>query len=260
MKTIVLYNFKGGCFKSTGTIHLAAGLAVRGKKVLIIDTDPQAHATRMAGLRPSPALYDLLVRDASLKDVIRAIPSEQYTPDGMTNNGSLFVIGSNEEARTIPMQMDDPLALRERLEALDGVIDIVVIDTPPTPSLLSIVIYMAADYALYPTKCEVMHFDGLRQALVHRERAQHLRIGRNLGDIHVLGILPVMYRGKTQEHSEQRQLLIEQYGSLVWSPITDSIVWAEASRHRSPVFKYAPDSAAAKQAWGLVGEVEGRVS
>lgn len=78
MKIITLLNEKGGVGKTTIATHIAAGLAVRGMRVLLVDADPQGHATVSLGLQKEPGLYDLLVRDATFKSVLRFIPPKAY--------------------------------------------------------------------------------------------------------------------------------------------------------------------------------------
>jgi cellulose biosynthesis protein BcsQ len=100
--------------------------------------------------------------------------------------------------------------------------------TSPTPSLLHGSIYLATDYIIYPTKCEYLSFDGLVESIKHREAAQAHRDKWNLGPIEVLGIVPTMYRNQTIEHSENLKELRQQFGDLVWPPIHQRTIWAEA--------------------------------
>lgn len=260
MQTVALYNFKGGSFKSTGTVNIATGLAIKGYRVLVIDTDPQAHATQMLGLAAEPCLYNLLARPESTKltDVLRVADKALYTPEGRTVTGDVVVISSNEESRLIPMQMRDPLLLMNNLRKLSSAFDVALIDTAPTPSLMLTVIQLAIDAVLYPTKCEALHIDGLTHAMAWTESLRSLRETSNLGAAKILGILPAIYRSATLEHAEQRQHLIDAYGDLVWKPVPDRIIWAEAARMMQPVFTYAPNSSAAKDGWKLVDEFEKR--
>lgn len=260
MKTVALYNFKGGSFKSTATMNIAAGLAIKGRRVLVIDTDPQAHTTQMFGLPAEPCLYNLLVRPESTKltDALRVADKSRYVPDGREATGDVIVISGNEESRLIPMQMKNPLLLRAYIQKLASTFDVALIDTAPTPSLMLTVIQLAIDAVLYPTKCEALHIDGLTHAMEWTESMRELRQTSNLGDTETLGILPAIYRSSTLEHAEQRQVLIDAYGELVWKPVPDRIIWAEAARMMQPVFTYAPNSVAAKDGWKLVNEFEKR--
>lgn len=259
MLTVAIWNFKGGSFKTTATHTLATGLALLGKRVLVIDTDPQAHTTQMLGLKPKASLYDLLVRNAPLNEVIDRAPKQLYDPEKRAK-GEVIVIRSNDETGLIPMKMNDPLLLRDKVEALDNIVDFALIDTSPTPSLLSAVINIAADGVIYPTKCEALHLDGLVRAIEYTERINDMRGRVNLTAMRSLGILPAIFRRKTLEHTDLLKSLLKEYQEDVWKPIPDSILWAEAARNRQPIFTYAPNSNAAQAGLGMVDEFLERVS
>ena len=254
MKIVTLSNFKGGCGKSTSATHIASGLAIRGKRVVLVDGDPQAHATLMFGLQEEPALYDLLVRNAPFEKTLRPVRPNVYTSDGQTT-GELFVIPSNVETRSIPLHITDPFVMHKRLHQLDNWADLIVIDTSPTPSLLQTVIFVATDAMIYPTKCEALSFDGLNKSLGFRDEAQPMREKYGLSPVELMGIIPIMYRSSTIEHNELLGALKRNFGDLVWRPIPQRTVWAEASRMRQPVFAVAPETKAAQDAWYMVDQV-----
>lgn len=248
MKVITVLNEKGGVGKTTITTTVAAGLAARGYRVLIVDADAQGHATRALGLAKYPGLYDLLVRDANLQAVIKPIPTNRY---GCSGSSTLGIIGSNVETRNIANSISDSYALVKRLAPLAGMFDLVMFDTSPTPSLLHGSIYMATDIILYPTLCEFWSFDGLAESMMHHSSVQGMK------DIRIGGIIPTRYRAATIEHSENLNNLKEKFGDLVWNPITERIAWAEASTYQVPIFVHDQKSDAAAQAWTLVDRVEG---
>lgn len=255
MQTIAIYNFKGGSFKTTATHTLATGLAIRGKRVLVIDTDPQAHATKVLGIQPRGGLYDLMARKAQWRDVLEVAPVEQYSQKKI--KGGILVVPGNDETQFIPLKVRNPLTLRNHLAKVAQHFDVCLIDTSPTPSMMSAVIYLAADKVLYPTKCEVLHIDGLQQALDNRDETNQLRKQSNLPQIEIFGVLPAIYRKNTLEHSEYLEVLKQEHGQIVWQPVADRIVWAEAARMMQPVFTYAPGSKAADDAWRLIQRFEG---
>lgn len=252
MKVITLLNEKGGVGKTTLAVHIAAGICSFGKNVLLVDTDSQGHAGIALGMPKKPALYDLLIRDAYWKDVLTPIPPERYggsRPDG------LLLLASNIETRGIPLMLNDEYALDTRLRQLERTVDVVVIDTPPTPSLFHVAVLRATDAIIVPTKCETLSFDGLLESLLHVGNANQERSKGDLARIRVLGIVPTMYRPNTLEHAENLKALRERYGDLVWDAIYQRTVWAEASTARKTVFNFALSSEAAREALNLVKRV-----
>lgn len=257
MKIMTLSNEKGGVGKTTIAVHLAAGLAVQGKRVLLIDADAQANATSALGLGEEPGFYDLLVRNANWKQVLRVVTPEVYEPPDVRARGLLAVLPGNSETQLIAQKIDDAYAIDNRLKELESSLDYVVIDTSPTPSLLHGAIYLATDALIYPTLCETFSLQGLIKTMSRREALANNRMKATGRTIHTLAIIPTMYRPKTIEHSENLAALHEQFGAdLVWDPIPLSIIWSEAATLRRTVFSIAPQSQAAEYVWGFVQRVE----
>lgn len=252
MKVLSLLNEKGGVGKTTLATHIAAGLAIRGNRVLLIDADPQGHATVTFGLKKEPMLHDLLVRDLPFKQAIRRVPPETYGKPGSPVTGELLVIPSDMSTRVIPLMTSDVMVVRNRINELERVIDVVIFDTAPTPSLLHGSIYMTTDAILYPTKCEYLSFDGLIESMKHREEASKARVTMGLKEVVIGGILPTMYRPGTQADDYGIEMLKKQFGSLVWPAINLRTVWNQASFARRILFNFAPDTQAAKEAWRTV--------
>ncbi len=256
MKIITLLNEKGGVGKTTLATHIAAGLAIRGLRVILADADAQGLATVSMGLAKEPGLYNLLVRDAPFKDVLRIVPPEWYQVPDHPSEGRLYVVPSNTETRSIATQISDAFTVLNRFRELEDAIDVVIFDTSPTPSLLHGSIYLATDAILYPTKCEYLSFDGLVESLTHRERVEPARAKWGLSKVDVMGIVPMMYRGSTVLHQENLTQLREQFGGLVWPEIAMRTIWAEASNLRQLLYSFAPSSSSAQECWDLVERVE----
>ena len=248
MIVITIGNEKGGVGKTTTATTLAAGLAHRGRRVLLIDADAQGHATRALGLNKEPALYNWLVRDASYHEVLRPVPPERYDGNASTR---FYIVPSNVETRNIANSISDAYAVVDALEPLAQVFDFALIDTSPTPSLLHGAIYLATDYMVFPTLCEYWAFDGLAESMNHLKSVSHVH------QVRTAGIVPFRVRLQTLEHSENLERLRGQFGNLVWDPIPDSIVWAEAAAFQLPVFVHAPDHSAAHMAWRMVDRANG---
>lgn len=258
MQTITLLNEKGGVGKTTLAIHIAAGLACRGKRVLLIDGDPQGHATVRMGLKKEPGLYNLLVRDASWEEVVRTVPPERYGITGeRLPTGRLWVLPSNVETRNIANSISDADLLALRLDELTEQVDVVVIDTSPTPSLLHGAFYTATDAIIYPTKLTYTSFDGLVESIRRRQAADNSRASRwGLPRIEVMGVVPVEYRANTVEQQENLVELQKQFGALVWLPIAQRTVWTESESRALPVYALEANGHAAMDAWELVDRVE----
>lgn len=254
MKTITFLNEKGGVGKTTLSTHVAAGLAIRGSRVVLIDADPQGHATLALGIQPRPALHDLLVRQADFKQVLNIVDSSIYGPDNRSE-GQLFIIPGDVETRAIPMLVNDVWRLRKRLAQLARTVDYVVIDTAPTPSLFHSMMYLATDAIIYPTLCERLSFDGLVKSIAHTDETDESR-KPHYDPIQKLGILPTRYRSSTVEHTENLKILKQTYPELVWEPISESIIWAEASGIGRTLFALKPDGRAASEAWAAIDQIE----
>ncbi len=252
MKVLSLLNEKGGVGKTTLATHIAAGLAIKGNRVLLVDADPQGHATVAFGLKKEPLLHDLLVRDLPFQKAVRRVPPESYGVPGDSVTGELLVVPSDISTRVIPLMISDVMLVRNRFEALQGVMDYIIFDTAPTPSLLHGSIYMTTDAILYPTKCEYLSFDGLIESMRHKEEASKARRNLGLTELKVGGIIPTMYRSGTQADDYGIEVLKERFGNQVWPAIKLRTVWSQAAFARRILFNFAPETSATAEAWRMV--------
>lgn len=257
MKVITLLNEKGGVGKTTLSINIAAGLALRGKRVLVIDADPQASATTQLGLEETGGLYQLMYNEAEWNKVL----IEPKDWNGATPaKGSFWLLPSNVETRAIPLVVDDVQVLRERLTELDDYVDIVIIDTSPTPSLLHAMIYLASDYMVYPTQCEILSMKGLAKSVAHMQRSKSTRQLFGMEATRLLGVQPTMFEGMTLVHKHGLSLIQQQFGTATWQPISDRTIWKQASFQQKTMFAYAPESEAALEMWRVVDHVEAGIA
>lgn len=277
MKTLTVGNEKGGVGKTLFAVHIAAGLALRGKRVLLIDTDAQGNATRSLGLEKYPGFYDWLVRGVEPEKVITRIHPAVYgcasdapslTPHEMASldlddqamrlhqlgleASRLHLLGSNIESYMIASAIGDEELFARRLNELSDRYDYAIIDTGPTPTLLHAAIYRGTDYILYPTLCEFLALDGLQESLLRLRGIRRL----NGGQVKVAGVLPNKYRAATLEHQENLKLLQEHFGAKVWPAVPLAIVWAETSSFGLPVFVHAPGHEATLVLWEILDRVE----
>jgi chromosome partitioning protein len=240
MKVITLTNEKGGVGKTTLALHIAAGLALMNKRVLLLDSDPQGHCANQLKVKEFGGLYRLLVQDEEWNKVLREPEFAQWGgPFGAV--GRLLLLPSNLETRAIPLMMSNPLALRERLAELESIIDVVVIDTAPTPSLLQTVIYSASDFILFPTQCELLSLDGLAKSTLHITQQNAARASYGLDEpVRLLGVVPTMFTN-TAAHAHGIDLLEKHFGAAnVWKPFTQRTVWREAGFQQKTLYSYAP--------------------
>ncbi|MEM9950217.1 MAG: ParA family protein [Chloroflexota bacterium] len=255
---IAVTNRKGGVGKSTMSSHLAAGLAVKGYNVGLVDTDSQGHGGMMLGVRPEDGLFNLLINKASLEDVVRLVSRENYTTPDKT--GSLLLIPSSDRTYQIPymLQQDESFLFLERMEefAERGNLDFIIIDTNPSLSLFDGSIYLAADGFIYVTECETMSMQGVKNAFEQMNRFSVQRKKYLNRETKILGIIPNKYRKKTLIHQRNVDSLRNAFGEKVWRPIALRTIWTEASNFYQPVFLAAPDSAAAADAMYVVSQAE----
>lgn len=265
MKIVTLLNEKGGVSKTTLACHIAAGLAIRGYRVVLADADPQGHSALLLGQSKAPGLYNLLIRDEEFSEVLMSVGGSIFSAD--TPKGELFLLPGNIETRAIPQINPNPFIIRERFAELNGWADVVVFDTSPSPSSLHTTIYMATDSILIPTNCTFLSLDGVAHSIAHQEQARALREQNEMGMADRMGIIPTMYQG-TEVHDLNLQDLLKEYGRWVWPSMPLRTVWQRAAQVGQLLYKYSPDLEAkdghdgkvkptpTAEMWALVDRVE----
>lgn len=256
MKVITLLNEKGGVGKTTLSVHIAAGLAARGHRVMLMDSDMQANASEVFGLKvynpyESPDFYAFAKHGVGLDKVVRAVPPEMVAPNV---KGALYLIPGSIENMNLP-SIGSAEVLMERIKGLDGLVDYVIIDTAPTQTLFHVAVYASTDYILYPTQLEEWSISGVREAWRRRTGANGMRQAYGLDEIEVLGIQPVRTNLRTVLHQKYLEELKEDYGDLVLPPLPQRIVWAEASRFNETVFVTDEGGEVAEEAWHIIDRV-----
>lgn len=256
MKTITLLNEKGGVGKTTLAIHIAAGLAIRGKRVVLVDADAQANSTSQLQIAEAPGIHDLLVREAEWNDVLKRTDAAVWA-GAAGAAGELYVLPSDIETRVIPMLVDDAMLMRERLQDLDGWADVVVIDTSPTPSMLHALLYVASDYMIYPTKCELLSLEGLQKSRRHMAGLNKHRAAFGLPETELMGIQPTLYDARTNAHDYGLGLLRETFHRQAWNALPVRTIWRDCGWERKTLFAYAPPThEVLKEVWAMVDRVE----
>lgn len=251
MKVITLLNEKGGVCKSTMAIHIACGLAYRGQRVVLIDTDPQGIIGYYFGMEPPDHYYEMVATNRAWDSIRYSLPPERYEPPTSVSQGDLAIVMGNKRTRNIVEDVTDAFALRKRLAELRDT-DVVVIDTAPTPSLAMSLVYAATDAVIYPTELSRMSLQSLLNSLQSRQGARDTQ-GR---EIEIMGFIPTKTRMTTVEHQENYKLLVGEFGDLVWPGTSLSITWEEAAGQGQTIFSYAPESKGAREMWAIVDCVE----
>lgn len=256
MKIIAVTNRKGGVGKSTMATHIGAGLAIRGYRVGMVDTDSQGHCSLMLGMPDENGLFNLMIEKQAFEDVLRPVPPEHYSTETDPAQGALFLLPSSDRTYQIPhmLKPEETFLFLQLMEEMGEqyALDVIIIDTNPTMSLFDGAIYLAADGYIYVTECERLSFDGIQKALEQMERFGKQRrqyLGR---DSHIAGIIPNKLRADTRNHRHNISRLAEAFPGLVWPPVTLRTIWAEATNAEELVFTYAPVGNEASDAWEIV--------
>jgi chromosome partitioning protein len=240
-------NQKGGVGKTTTTVNLAASLADNGKKVLLIDLDPQGNATTGCGIDKNDidlSSYDVVMAEARAVDTI-------LSPDGI-----LFdVMPTNSDLTAAEVQLLD-VKLREHrlrlaLESTKDKYDFILIDCPPSLSMLTVNALVASQGVLIPIQCEYYALEGLSSLLKTIERVRQ-RANPNL---EISGLLRTMYDARNNLANQVSRQLISHFEDKVFhSIIPRNIRLAEAPSHGVPVLTYDRSSRGAVAYMALASE------
>lgn len=261
MRIITLLNEKGGVGKTTMTTHIAAGLAIRGYKVLVIDGDPQAHTTIQFGLKEWGGLYRLIIQaDEWEWEQLLKYPNPEIWAGKQNVKGILSVLPGNVETRGIPMMTDKPLLLRERLKELREHVDVVLIDTSPTPSMLINMFQLASSALLYPTQAQYLSLRGLAATMLRTQEANELRKANRLKPLVNAGVIPTMVRANTAAHQNGLEKIEAKFGHIIMPSTALRTVWEDASYDGKLMYAYAPQHEATDDMWAIVDAVEKVVS
>lgn len=244
--TLTIANQKGGVGKTTTAVTLAHGLVRKGKKVLLVDLDPQGQCATILGLKPEPGAFNLLVAEHPLATVIRATDRE----------GLFVVLGDRKTsvAQTVLNVQRSPISfIQSKIAApaaKDG-IDYVIIDTSPSVGELQEQALWAADGVIIPCAVDYLASDGVFNIAITLKRI-HDESGWK-GKI--LGILPTFYDSVTRESKATLQDLQKRFENLLLPPIHRATILRECAVEGKTIFELDPSSRAAAQYEQLVAYV-----
>ncbi|MEX1163601.1 MAG: ParA family protein [Nitriliruptor sp.] len=241
-------NQKGGVGKTTTTVSLAAALAQRGVRTLVVDLDPQGNATTGLGLRAEegdPSTYSVLVEDVAVLD---AVQTTQV--DGLdVLPSSLDLAGA--EVELVPA-FSRELRLRRALEAVGDRYDIVLVDCPPSLGLLTINALVASHQVLVPIQCEYYALEGLGQLM----RTVQL-VGDNLNrELELGGVVLTMFDGRTNLSQQVVDEVRAYFGDKAYRTVIPRTVrLSEAPSFGQPITVFDPSSRGARSYQRLAAEV-----
>jgi chromosome partitioning protein len=231
---LAIFNHKGGTGKTTTSVSIGAGLASRGLKVLLVDTDSQGNVGVSLGVKAEKTLYHVLVMGVRASDAaIKVRPNLDLVVANETLAAAeLYLAGRQNRDRI----------LRERLVSAFDDYDVVLLDCSPSLSLMNQNALVVADGIVVPVACDFLSLVGVRQVIKTVKNVNSLLHH----PVQIYGVLPTFYDARARICRDAVEAMKEHFGDRVMPPIRQATRLKEAPAQGKTIFEYAPESNAAE--------------
>ena len=246
-KIIAVVNQKGGVGKTTTTVNLSAALAKKGKKVLLIDEDPQGNATSGVGVNKmqEKSIYDVIINETEMEETIvqSSVKKLWVCPSNINLAGA--------EVELVPMMAREN-KLKAKLDLIKDKFDYILIDCPPSLGLLTINALTAADSIIIPIQCEYYALEGVGQ-LMNTVNLIKQQLNK---DLYIEGVVLTMNDARTNLSNQVVSEVKKYFKDNVYKTVIPrNVKLSEAPSYGMPITTYAPLSKGARCYEKLAGEV-----
>ncbi len=242
-RVIAVFNHKGGTGKTTTAVSVAAGLAMKGKRVLMVDTDAQGNVAVSLGATSERSLYHVLVMGLRVQDAVKTVRENlDLLPSNETLAAAeLYLAGRQNRDRV----------LRDRLAAGSEGYDYVVLDCSPSLSLMNQNALVFADSVLVPVACDYLSLVGVRQVIKTVKNVNSLLHH----PVQIWGVLPTFFDARAKICHEAISTLKEHFGDRCLAPVRAAIKVKEAPAQGQTIFEYAAGGSAAEDYAAVVDRI-----
>lgn len=239
-RRLAIFNHKGGTGKTTTSVSVAAGLAAKGLRVLLVDTDSQGNVAVSLDVKPATTLYHVVVMGMKAKDA------------AVNVRPNLDVLASNETLAAAELYLagrqNRDRVLRERLASATDSYDVVVLDCSPSLSLMNQNALVFADGILVPVACDFLSLVGVRQVIKTVKNVNALLHH----PVQIFGVLPTFYDARARICRDAVETLTQHFGDRCLPPVRATTKIKEAPAQGRTIFEYAPESNATEDYGKLI--------